>query len=126
MEIIAMIAAIVAIITATIAPSVTAFINRRGAYKLKKLELFWDEKIKAYNEFLSAACEFPAFTKDPLRLESAANRAILFSSADTIEKINTLTLSLLDHAQSGESGNMPQANVEALAALRGEIQKYKE
>lgn len=122
---IATIAAIIATVTAIIAPTITALINQIGAYRLRKLELFWDEKIKVYDEFLSASCEFMYSKKDIPRIEAACNRVLLFSSGITVEKINALTASLMEFAGSGKMGNIPKENAEALTALRSEIQKYR-
>lgn len=44
-------AALIAAISAIIAPTITTFINRYADIKLKKLDVFQNAKRKAYNDF---------------------------------------------------------------------------
>ena len=122
---IATIAAIIAAITAIIAPTVTAVINQAGANRLRKSELFWNEKVKAYYEFISASCEFPDIKKDASRLEAAAYCASLFSTLETSNKLYKLSKELVSYAKSGDLGDVSNINAEALHAMREEIQKYQ-
>lgn len=121
---IATIAAIIAAVTAIIAPTITAIINQSGIRRLKREELFWSEKVKAYSEFLSETCKFQ-HGMDLTLLESTTYRASLFSSNDTAKKIENLTRSIARATKNGDIGDVPEKNAEALTAMQKEIQEYR-
>lgn len=83
-------------LAAIIAPVMTQLIARRGAYKLKTLELFFTEKAKAYREYIEVTATFPPkpTVEDLFRLNNVLNQAIVYSSEDTVKKLAKYVLLL--------------------------------
>lgn len=80
-----LIISLITLLTAIISPIITQIIAQHGAYKLKTLELFAEEKINVYTNFISASGNYFADQSDEhaFELATALNQAVLFSSDKT-------------------------------------------
>ena len=92
------IVALIAAISAILAPVITALIQQRSAYHLSAAEWFFKERIAAYKELLSASdqCLKNPCADNIEALQRASNAALLFSTVDTqvaISKFGQLALS---------------------------------
>lgn len=110
-------------ITAILAPVLSAFINARAQYRLKVLELFFNEKAEAYKNFLIVSSNY---MKDPsnenaVSLNVATNKAILFSTSHTQEKIALYAQHLIT-----DNKNFPDSNTDVLLAMYADLRHFKE
>lgn len=123
---ITVIVALITTLAAIIAPLITAIINHVSAYRLKTLELFFVEKVKAYHEYMDIASCFPINpTPDDMhKLFSTLNKAALYSSKDTVQQLNCYAYFLLDTDHSDKNA-IAEANFATLQALQRELKKYK-
>lgn len=110
-------------ISAILAPVLSAFINARAQYRLKVLELFFNEKAEAYKNFLIVSSNY---MKDPsnenaVSLNAATNKAILFSTLHTQKKIALYAQYLIT-----DNKNFPDSNADVLLAMYADLRHFKE
>lgn len=118
------IAAIVAIIAAVVSPVLVALINQIGANMLKKKELFFDEKAKAYKNYIAITSTYKMSQQqsiDMLELHKANNIACLYSSKDTQAKLSLYSNLLINEPYNHK--DIGQANYEAIFAMQKELKK---
>lgn len=106
------IVALIAAISAILAPVITALIQQRGAYRLAAAEWFFKERAASYKELLSAAdkCLKDLCTDNIQILQRASDAALLFSSIDTQTAISSFGQLVL-------SSNLKTASSEQMKAL---------
>lgn len=110
-------------ISAVLAPVLSAFITTRAQYRLKVLELFFNEKAEAYKNFLIVSS---SYMKDPsnenaVSLNAATSKAILFSTSHTQEKIALYAQYLIT-----DSKNFPDSQAAVLLAMYDDLRHFKE
>lgn len=72
------IAALIAAISAIIAPSITTVINNRHIRKMKKLEMYTERMIDTINNYISAASSLISKKEYKTRSEYAKYRCLIF------------------------------------------------
>ncbi len=116
----------VTVIVAIVAPVFTEIISQRSMRKLKQLELFYCEKVKAYSNFIQVTSRFPpsfaAKEEDLKDIFFAATQAGLYSSKSTLTKLFSYAQSLINDSDFEEVAN---AYYDALVALHLELKRYK-
>ena len=115
-------------ILSVICTTVTAYFNQKGAYKIKAAELFFKQKVDAYQSFIDISSNFPAnpSKQDVQHMYSAVSRARLLSSQDTENKLAWYCSRLLCNNYSETSiKEIADAHEIALSAMRAEINEYK-
>lgn len=118
------IVAMIAAISAIVAPVLTEVISRYNERKLKQLELFFTEKAKAYSNFIEVTSQLPGICgyEDLRRLSLAMNQAILYSSNDTAQKLALYVKFLKDNDTSDAAS---VAYADAMSAPKHELQEYQ-
>ena len=104
-----------------LSPLLSAFINQRGSYKLKKLELFFQFKADAYQAFLDIASQFPDCRNDELllKLNTALNHAMLLSCEDTRSKLAIYESCLMQESIAPDV--LAKAYRDAILAMQKEL-----
>lgn len=112
-------AGIYAAIAAIIAPIATALINNRHQYRMRKLELVQDEKIKAIQEYAEACGNYMASNNGAVRSAYYQSYGKIFLYADkkrwkAIEEIHT-------HIENGEFAAASEKLPSVCQSLAGDI-----
>lgn len=72
------IVALITTIAAIISPIITALITSRKEYKVKKLEIVYQEKLKAFNEFADAYAKLTRDENKRREFHTAASKSALY------------------------------------------------
>lgn len=122
-EWIALVVGLVAIISAVIAPYITARVNRAGSFERQSMELFFHEKTAAYSDLLQITSSFPQYPTDEVRyrLLYAVSRAQLFSSEKTGSKLAQFAFILNDPITPNVLNEYALAYEAAFSAMREEL-----
>ena len=110
------IVALIAAISAILAPVITALIQQRSAYRLAAAEWFFKERASSYKELLSAAdqCLKNPCTDNIQVLRRASDAALLFSTIDTQAAISAFGQLIL----SSDLRTSSSQQLKALSAAR--------
>lgn len=79
----AIISALVSVASVALGSILSAWINQRGAKKVKQTELFFHEKVTAYYDFLSASDRYLDSAEELITFSELSTKALLFSSERT-------------------------------------------
>ncbi|MBQ9269717.1 MAG: hypothetical protein IJ206_09405 [Oscillospiraceae bacterium] len=119
--------ALIAAISAIIAPVVTALINHRSAYRVKTTELYFVARADSFRRLLGVASHYPVrpSADDMQALQDASAGAMLFSSPDTQEKIALYVSKLMGNDYSSASiSALSDAHKAAILAMQSDLRKY--
>lgn len=75
-----------------IVPIVVAVINNRYNAKLRKIDLFYENKFKAYNDFMIASGEYTTTGHQYNLFIRAANSAMLVADEETVKALQRISL----------------------------------
>lgn len=126
-----LIASIITALAAIVAPIITTLITQRGSYKTKSAEMFFQQKVTAYSNFLTIASEYSEPLSKPSKektqkLQAASTRAILFASPDTQEKIGRYGQLLTENSFSpADIQALALAHTAMILAMQKELKKYE-
>lgn len=125
-------AALIAAISAIIAPTITTFINRYADIKLKKLDVFQNAKRKAYNDFAESFSVLYHATvmegKEPIRkILSATYQATTYSTPKTRELLKVFSKNIeKGHWDSYEEFELLHEQFfSCIDAMKSELYKVK-
>lgn len=121
-----LIVALITAIAAILAPLATAIINRVSEYRLRTLELFFNEKAQAYKQYLDITSRFPPnpSSNDLQELNSAMNQATLYSSEDT-SKMMALYVHYLMDTKNPDYDAIAKSHLAVCEAMQAELKNYK-
>lgn len=122
---ITLLAALIAIGASVISPMLTAKYTQQGAYKLKSTELFFDQKVEAYKNFLDIAI---TYADDPYKpnLTNALAHASMFSNRDTqLILADYAALVIQSTTQKISLYDLGNAQYKAMSAMKTELEEYK-
>ena len=73
-------------------PIIVAVINNRHNAKLRKIDLFYENKFKAYNDFMIASGTYTATGHQHYLFIQAANSAMLVADEETVKALQEIVL----------------------------------
>ena len=84
---VALVAAVIAIVAATVSPIISVTLTNRGGKQLRKSEAIFQEKILAFSNFLKISDEFSDLNdlEQVTAFSKAFSMALLFSSKETTQ-----------------------------------------
>lgn len=82
----------VATLFSIITPIVVAVINNRHNAKLRKIDLFYENKFKAYNDFMIASGTYTATGYQYNLFVQTANSAMLVADEETVKALQEIVL----------------------------------
>ncbi len=121
------IAACISALAAIIAPLISSAISGHNAFRIKATELYFEARVKAYEDFLKTASRFPLHPspEQMQSLQAMSTSAMLFSSPETQEKIGRYGQLLMQPHQTAEQIQLlSEANRDMILFMQHELRDY--
>lgn len=119
---IAAIMSTLATLCSIIVPIGVAVINNRHNAKLRKIDLFYENKFKAYNDFMIASGTYTATGYHYNLLVQAANSAMLVADEETVKALQEIVLT--SRQEVAHSDLIPAVN-NIVALMNKDLDKSK-
>lgn len=119
---IAAIMSTLATLCSIIVPIVVTVINNRHNAKLRKIDLFYENKFKAYNDFMIASGTYTATGCRHYLFVQAANSAMLVADEETVKALQEIVLT--SRQEIAHSDLIPAVN-NIVALMNKDLDKSK-